>query len=193
MIFLITGIIADKTHDVITVMTSSGIGYGVRVARTLALSAKEGNDIKLHTYLKVTDQSQELFGFETKEERVFFDLLIGVSGVGPRSAMNILSVGSVEQIQSAIARGDVTYLSAVQGIGKKTAARLVVELKSKVQALGASIDFASDVSGSVLSEVVDGLVTLGYSRDEARATVKDMDTTDKNTETLLKEALQSLS
>lgn len=193
MISIITGIIADKTSDTITVMTFGGIGYEIHVARAIALSAVEGNKIKFHTYLKVTDQSQELFGFETKEKRIFFNLLLSVSGVGPRSAMNILSIGSIEQIQHALARGDALYLSTVQGIGKKTAERLVVELKSKIQALGVFSQTDSNTSGSVLVEVIDGLVALGYSRDEARLTIKDMNTNDKDTETLLKEALQSLS
>ena len=138
--------------------------------------------------MKVSDQAIELYGLETAEEREFFELLMNVSGVGPKAAMKVLSLGTLSEIQSAIARGDVKYLTAVQGMGTKTAERLVVELKSKVQ----SPKFKVGDSGAseTIAEVIEALVGLGYTRDEARSIVTQIDTTDKSTEELLKLALQ---
>ena len=112
--------------------------------------------------------------------------LLTVSGVGPKSAMNILALGSIDDIKSAIVRGDVKYLTAVQGMGKKTAERMVVELKSKI----AVKDIGQDITGGILSEVMDGLVSMGYTRSEAKDVVQTLDPKGKDTETLLKEALK---
>jgi len=147
--------------------------------------------VSFYTYLRVSDQAQDLYGFETLEERDFFILLMTVSGVGPKSALNILSLGSMDNIKSAIARGDVKYLTAVQGMGKKTAERVVVELKSKIS--GANLDVPGEAMGGALGDVVGALVSMGYSPDEARQAAQELDPADKTSEELVREALRRLA
>ncbi|OGH69900.1 MAG: hypothetical protein A3C90_01560, partial [Candidatus Magasanikbacteria bacterium RIFCSPHIGHO2_02_FULL_51_14] len=147
-----------------------------------------GSEVEMPAYLKVSDTGMQLFGFQSNDERIFFQLLITVSGVGPKTAMHILSLGSLDNIQSAISRSDVAYLTAVQGIGKKTAERVVVELKSKVTSHKTHTTSQGD--GTTLGEAIDGLVALGYSKDEARDAVHGIATDGKSTETILREALK---
>ena len=191
MISFLTGTIASKDKNTVVLETSGGVGYAVAVSPLAAAGLETGQTVSLHTYLKVSDSAMDLYGFQTPEERSFFSLLLSVSGVGPKSAMNILSIGSIEEIESAISRGDATYLSAVQGIGKKTAERMVVELKSKVTAR--AVQAGGEQVGDVLKDVIDGLVAMGYSKDDARAAAMACDPADKSVEGLLKEALQNLA
>lgn len=189
MISSLTGTVREKTKDTIVIQTNGGVGYAVRVG--VHVGGTKGQLIELYTYLKVSDQAMELYGFLTTEERSFFELLLLVSGVGPKTAMNILSLGSIDDIQDAISRGDAAYLSAVQGIGKKTAERMVVELKSKVKSVGWRTSVGGDTSlGSALEEVVDGLVGMGYTLDQAREAVRGLECEGKTTEELLREALR---
>ncbi|PIR03325.1 MAG: Holliday junction branch migration protein RuvA [Candidatus Magasanikbacteria bacterium CG11_big_fil_rev_8_21_14_0_20_43_7] len=189
MISYITGIIHTITPTSITLMTAGGVGYEITTTRTFASQQTVGQDIAVNTYLKVSEQAMQLFGFASAEERSFFELLLSVSGVGPRTAMNILGLGSITETESAISRGDATYLSAVQGIGKKTAERMVVELKSKVAGRQSTDD--GQQSGTVMAEVVDALVSMGYEKGRVRDVVKGLE--GENTEVLLRKALQSLA
>lgn len=193
MISIVSGTIVEKSKDTVVVMTPGGVGYAVRLTPTHLMECVQGQEVLLSTYMKVSDQNMELYGFKTADEKAFFALMLGVSGVGPKSAMNVLSIGSLDQIKDAIARKDVKYLTAVQGMGKKTAERLVVELKSKVDALGVRSTNGNEQSGGVLGEVIDGLIALGYSKDEARAVVQTMDAAEKTSEELLKLSLQLLA
>jgi len=171
-------------------MTSGGVGYDVTTTRVFASEQVVGNTIVLNTYLKVSETAMQVFGFASVEERSFFQLLLSVSGVGPKSAMNILALGSVSDIASAIARGDATYLSAVQGIGKKTAERMVVELKSKI--VDRQPTEEGQHTGTVFAEVIDALVSMGYAKDEVRTIVVSLPA-EQETEVLLREALKILA
>lgn len=190
MISLLKGTIAHKESGTAVVLTSGGVGYAVRLSALQLSEYTIGQEVELPTYLKVSDSSLELFGFASTAHRDFFQLLLSVKSVGPKSAMHILSLGSIEEIKQAIARGDVTYLTAVQGMGKKTAERIVVELKTKVGSLEADLQVANS---STLSEVIDGLVAMGYQKEEAKLTVRSLDGEGKTTEELLREALKLLS
>jgi holliday junction DNA helicase RuvA len=170
-------------------MTEGGVGYEVTTTRVFVSEQTVGDTVTLHTYLKVSEQAMQLFGFANSEERSFFELLLSVSGVGPKSAMNILALGSIQEIEAAIVREDSTYLSAVQGIGKKTAERMVVELKSKIKKHTSSN--SEHVTGSVLIEVIDALVSMGYEKENVRDVVKEIEGDD--TEELLRKALKNLS
>lgn len=192
MISLLKGTVQSFTNDAIVLMTAGGVGYEIKV-KSEKLKVKSGEEVSLYTYLKVSENAMELYGFETMEEKAFFSLLLSVSGVGPKSAVNILSLGSIENIQDAILRKDVQYLTAVQGMGKKTAERLVVELKSKIKKNGSSNVAGGEKVGDALSEVIDGLAAMGYSKEEAKAAAQALDPDGKSTEALLREALRSLS
>lgn len=192
MISFIRGtVLTVQPHSVI-VETSSGLGYEVHVSPATASSCRVGAPVTWFTYLKVTDQAHDLYGFINLEERDFFLLLMTVSGVGPKSALNILALGSMADTRSAIARGDVKYLTTVQGMGKKTAERVVVELKGKIGSLSALTD-NSLPNGGALGEVVDGLTALGYSADEARQVVRQIDVANQSSEEMMREALRLLS
>lgn len=187
MISLLKGTIEHVGKDAIVLMTDGGVGYEVVVRRS-GSDVREGDVVTMYTYLKVSENAMELYGFQTMQERAFFQLLLGVSGVGPKSAMNVLALGSIAEIQTAIAREDVQYLTAVQGMGKKTAERMVVELKSKISTSDSGLQ--TSVDGQTLSEVIDGLVAMGYGKEEAKAVVKGLDAKGKTTEELLRLALQ---
>lgn len=194
MIALLSGVVVEKTPTNVLIETSGGIGYEVTMTLADTLSVEIGQKLRVYTYLKVSDSAQELFGFKNTAARDFFKILLSVSGIGPKSALNILSLGEIEHIQSAIARGDVKYLTAVQGMGKKTAERLVVELKNKFTVRGGSGESLSGaVDSGPLGEVVEALVSMGYSQAEAREVVQSLDGAQKNAEGLLREALKMLS
>lgn len=189
MISYISGSILSKSKHSLTVMTAGGVGYEIAMTPLRLVGFGIGQEIELFTYLRVTDQAHDLYGFVTAEERQFFSLLMTVSGVGPKTALNVLSLGSIDHIKDAIARGDVKYLTAVQGLGKKTAERLVVELKSKV---GLATE-TGEQEGGIMGDAIDALVSLGYSKDEARAVVQKIDAADATSEQILREALKLLS
>lgn len=186
MIAYLEGKIIAKEKGAITLLTESGVGYEVRLAPLLWAKQKEGDSVHFYTHQQVREDSQELFGLANRVELFFFKQLLSVSGVGPKSALNILSLGTVEEIKTAIAKGDLTFLTKVSGIGRKTAERIIVELKEKMDILAGGDD---DSSG--LSDVIDALTNLGYSVNEARAAIKNIKKTD-DAGAMLKEALKNL-
>ena len=190
MISYIKGKIIEKSERAVLVLTDGGVGYGISMQVAKCASLRVGDSVGLYTYLRVGENALDLFGFESLEEKKFFELLLTVSGIGPKSAMHILELGSLEEISSAIGRGDVGYLTKVSGVGKKTAERIVVELKSKIINHKSKINH--EKCGEVLGEVIDGLVSLGYSREEAREAVRDLSVDGKDTGKLVKEALRRL-
>ena len=190
MISFLKGTVIGKDETSVTVMTSGGVGYDVELTPEHAARVSVGSGIELPVYLKVGEAALDLYGFQHADEKEFFMQLLSVSGVGPKTAMHILSLGGLPNIQDAIARADAAYLTTVQGIGRKTAERIIVELKSKVTRHETHTMGQAD--GAVLSEVIDGLVALGYSKEEARDAVQDLATEGKNTETILREALRKV-
>ncbi len=192
MIAYLIGTIVSVTKHSIILSTQSGVGYEVMLPTRKLMELNSGIPISLFTYQKISEQNHELFGFGSLEEREFFMLLMTVSGIGPKSAMNILSLGSMDEIRSAIARGDVQYLTAIQGMGKKTAERLVVELKNKI-GIVAKASKSANVPEGVLEDVVEGLVAMGYTRDESRRMIENVDVTGKNAAEILKQVLSNKS
>ncbi|HYK99001.1 MAG TPA: Holliday junction branch migration protein RuvA [Candidatus Acidoferrales bacterium] len=163
MIALIRGEIVARGSDHV-IVDVRGVGYKVFVPRHPA-----SDIVTLHTHQVVREDALQLYGFETREELALFEMLIGVSGVGPRSAVALLSVSRPAQLAAAIASGDVAALSKAPGVGKKTAERLIVDLKSKVsrgidrEPAGAPID----------DEAASALQALGYTAAEALAALRN--------------------
>ncbi|MBI5728929.1 MAG: Holliday junction branch migration protein RuvA [Candidatus Magasanikbacteria bacterium] len=192
MISLIHGKIISHHGEEVTILTSGGVGYHVKASPTALAECRVGSDIQLDTYLVVREDALELFGFANIAEKELFKNFLTVSGVGPKTALHLLALGSVEETTLAIGRGDVEYLTKVSGIGKKTAERIVVDLKSKVakglKDSGVNIPAVNDA----VSDVIDGLVTLGYSVLQARDAVKNLDPKGKTSEQLLREALRAV-
>ena len=176
MIALLAGTLALKEADRVVVKTASGVGYECFVpTRSLASLPPAGQSVELHTHLAVREDALTLFGFVTAEERRVFQRLITASGVGPKLALAMLSQLSAERIVRAIREHDLAALSSVSGVGKKTAERVVLELKDKTDDLkgesGAPVRGPSDAA-------MKALVKLGYTAAEAddavrRALAKD--------------------
>lgn len=189
MISFLQGQIIAKTNNSLVILTRSGLGYEVRVTSEVFLAAKEGEEAKFFTYFNVREDAQELYGVKTFDELMFFKMLVGVNGVGPRSALHILSLGTVREISGAINRGDLNFLTKVSGIGKKIAERITVELKGKLEGFESG---PRRPDSAKLGDVIDALVGLGYSLAEAREAVKQVKETGDASLTL-KQALKILN
>lgn len=189
MIAHIKGKIIDKSEKFL-VLEANGLGYLVfSPTSTILNSPKVGEEISLWTYLAVRETALDLYGFETRDEKSFFELLIGVSGIGPKNALSILSLAPIEILKKAIGSGDTTYMTKVSGIGKKTAEKIVVELRDKLASLG-----HSDADGSlrVDADVLEALQSLGYSQHEIRNAIKEVSPETTGTNEKIKEALKIL-
>lgn len=170
------------------ILAVQGIGYLIHTTNSILAQYSVGSSLALHTHLVVRETALELFGFEKAEEVRFFELLIGVSGVGPRSALAIMDLADIDSLRGAIARGETSYLTKVSGIGAKSAAKIVVELKDKIGDLPAG-------EGEITSDdtdVIDALTALGYSLPEAREALKLIPTDVIGTNDRLREALKML-
>ena len=166
MIAFVDGTVATIGADS-AVVQAGGVGYRIFCGPGTLSALKEGSTARLYTYHLVREDQVSLYGFRTTEELGFFELLITVTGVGPKVALAIVSARPVADLQLAIFQGDEGVLTAVSGVGKKLAARVVLELKEKVSAAGASVG-AGGAAGSAESEVFAALQALGYSASEAR-------------------------
>ncbi len=167
MIALVAGEVAVRRPDHVVVETASGVGYRLSVsAETLRHVPAVGSTISLHAHLIVRDDALQLYGFATEEERDLFLLLIGVQSVGPKMALAVLSGGPPRELLSAVAAGDTARLQAAPGIGKRTAERIVVELREKVGAVpDEPIVITRGDDPRMLAR--EGLVGLGFSPQEA--------------------------
>lgn len=166
MIAFIEGRVASVAPDS-AVIQAGGIGYRVFCGPSTLSGLREGAEAKLHTHYLVREDGHSLYGFRTTEELGFFELLTTVTGVGPRVALAIVSSRAVTDLQLAILQGDEGVLTAVSGVGKKLAARIVLELKEKVSAAGA-LGTGGGAGQSSESEVAAALQALGYTAGEAR-------------------------
>ena len=171
----IEGIVAEKNQDSI-VLDAHGVGYLLNVSgATLSTAPAVGEKMKLYCTLNVREDAMELFGFYSREEKKMYERLKSVSGVGSRTALQILSALSVRDLSIALVTGDANALTRVPGIGKKTAQRLVLELKDKVddeQLTGQAASVAPKVSSAgPEAEAIAALVSLGYSSSEAARAV----------------------
>ena len=180
-----------------------GVGYGVYMPQqALSLLPQPGNEVKLYTYLNVKEDAMQLFGFLTKDDLEIFKLVIGVSGIGPKGGLNILSCMSPDELRFAIMSGDAKAISAAPGIGKKTAEKLILELRDKVDiedvlnnaAHGGDAERlqAEGAESGMQAEAVQALVALGYGNAESLRAVKKTSPDCQTVEDILKEALKYL-
>jgi holliday junction DNA helicase RuvA len=195
MIALVAGEVYVRRPDHVVIETASGVGYRLAVsAETLRQVPAAGESVSLLTHLVVREDALSLFGFATEEERDLFLLLIGVQGVGPKMAQAVLSGGSPRELISSVAAGDVKRLTAVPGIGKRTAERIIVELREKVVptadiVTGDSGEITASRADDPRSLARDGLVELGFSLEEAERLLRD--TSGDTPEDLLQQALRA--
>ena len=191
MIALVRGEVAVRRPDHVVVLTG-GVGYRLAVsAETLRHVPAAGRTVTLHSHLVVRDDALALYGFATEEERDLFLALIGVQSVGPKVALAVLSGGPPRDLVAAVAAGDVARLQAVPGIGKRTAERIVVELREKVAAaLGAGREeIVVTRSDDPRRLARDGLVELGFTVPEADELLRDAP--DGTPEALIAQALRA--
>lgn len=184
MIFSIEGVLEAKALSYI-VVEANGVGYRVRVgAETLKNLPAQGQRAKIFTSLYQRENDIELYGFLHIAEMEFFEVLITVSGVGPKSALGILNIAPLDTLKRAIATGQVEYLTKVSGIGKKTAQRVVIELKEKLGATTGGEELGED------QDVLGALQALGYSVKEARDAIHALPSDIQGAEKRIKEALK---
>jgi len=174
MISMLHGTIAEiaGNHAVIDI---GGLGYKAFMTADALHGLKAGAPIKLWTHQAVREDALDLYGFTAKKERDFFELLIGISGIGPKSALNVLSLVSVDTLASSVRTGSTAHLVKVSGIGRKTAEKIVLELKDKLGSLSVGDDAASAGMAAGMSSDMDAILalqSLGYEADEAREALK---------------------
>lgn len=189
MIGYLQGKVVSKRDQAVVVLVQ-GIGYLVHAVPDILVTSL-GSEVFLHIHHVVREDSEDLYGFSTERELLMFKTLIGVSGVGPKTALGILSVTTVEHLQNAVTSGDVKLLTTFSGIGKKTAERLLVELKDKMAVFGAP-DRATMMASSEDMEVLAALEQFGYAVHDARKVISELPNNLVGIEARLKAALQQL-
>ena len=173
----------------------NGVGYIVNISISTFEKISDKVEVSLFTYLSVREAAMDLFGFYSLAEKEMFELLISVSGIGPKSAQSILSGIQIEDLKDALKSGNISRLISIPGIGRKTAERMVIELRDKVESLAESVDGVSFGSSSVRGDAIAALINLGYNQKVAERMVRSI--TDKlpnvSIEDLIKEALVNLN
>ena len=197
MITYVKGELTD-IYDNYIVVESYGIGYEIMVPASIVTELPSmGNSVKIFTYQYVREDSLDLYGFLTKEDLKVFKLLITVNGIGPKGALNILSVIRPDELRLAVISDDVKAIQKAPGIGSKTAQKLIIELKDKLSfddVVVVKNDMAGFAANSSRDEAIEALVALGYSSSEAVKAVRAVDNADDmDSEALLKAALKKLA
>jgi Holliday junction DNA helicase RuvA len=192
MIYRLRGILVEKDTEGV-VVDAGGVGYRASASlATLRALPSLGEECVIHTRMVVREDAMLLFGFATREERMAFDSLTAVSKVGPKLALAVLSSMSPPEVAEAVARGDVQKLASVPGLGRKTAERLVLELKGKnLVAFGPEPTVASGGGGGPYMEAREALAGLGYSLEEAEKALNDVPP-QETVERYIKEALRRI-
>jgi Holliday junction DNA helicase RuvA len=195
MIGSLRGTLLDRSLDGDVLIEVAGVGYRVTVAPTASPAVGEiGDDVFLWVHHHIREDAQTLYGFATREERVCFEALLGAHGVGPALALAILSVHGPGALREVIATQDVSALCLVPGVGQKTAARLLVELQSRLDLPDIDLTPTPGTApvGSVRRDVTEALAGLGYGPDEVRRVVDDLPAEGEPAD-LLREALRRLA
>ncbi|MDD5567219.1 MAG: Holliday junction branch migration protein RuvA [Patescibacteria group bacterium] len=187
MIAYLKGVVKTKREKDI-VLVANGVGYRVHVLPAVIEAAVISKDLELHTHLHQTENASELYGFASLEELGFFEHLIAISGVGPKSAIGILSTAPVRDIQLAIVQNDSSLLTRVSGIGRKTAERIIIELREKLEKLG----IVGEAGNEDFADALEALVHLGYTRVEARHALTQIGKEIKDPQARVKAALRIL-
>ena len=193
MISYVKGTVAYMGNDCI-VVDNNGIGYNIQVSSSTASAVVMEKEVQIYTYMNVKENELSLFGFLTKEELNMFNLLISVNGVGPKSAVAMLGALSPSQLALAIATEDIKALSVGQGIGKKIAQRIALELKDKVGAdtitTGVELVQKVDVTTGERAEALSALMALGFTKNEAENAIKAVFVNGMATEEIISKALK---
>ena len=198
MFYYVSGTVAH-TAPYLAVIDCGGVGYACRTTNHTLSRLKQGEKAKLYTYLNVREDAMELYGFATENERNCFELLISVSGVGPKAALSILSAATPESLAMSVITGDEKALTVAPGIGKKIAQRIILELKDKLakgqispggEAYGGT--GVTVIPENKTSEAAAALAVLGYSQGEINLALKGLDLEALSLEEIIKQALKKM-
>lgn len=198
MFYYINGVISEMEPN-LAVVDCGGVGYAVNTTANTLSRLSIGEKAKLYTYCNIREDCFDIYGFYSQSEKRCFELLIGVSGVGPRAALSILSSGTPESLAMAIVSGNEKALTVAPGVGKKLASRVILELKDKMAKLsetsGAVMDFvpAASVTGnSNITDATAALTVLGYSAAEINSALRNIDTENLGVEEIVRQVLKQM-
>lgn len=188
MISYLEGTVKYKGTNYLTILTN-GVGYKVSLPSDLLSKFKLNDPISTYIYTHVKDDAIDLYGFTSPPEIAFFELLISVSGIGPKTALAIFSHGKLPKIKEAIVKGDVEFFTSVPRLGRKNAQKIIIELRSKLGSLE-DLDLTEESSES--KEIVDALKTFGFERGEAKDALKFIKDVEGSTSDKIRQALKYL-
>lgn len=199
MFYYLEGTVAELLPN-LAVIDCGGVGYGCKTTNNTLAGLKKGQKGKLYTFLHVAEGIFDLYGFASQRELNSFKMLIGVSGVGPKAALAILSVGTPETLAMAVVTGDEKALTAAPGIGKKIAQRVILELKDKMaKETAAGLDFSGGKGAVAIpafsnkaTEAAQALAVLGYSTQEVNVALKGLDMESLPLEEIIRQALKRM-
>lgn len=191
MISFLVGVVDEKVDGTV-LLDVNGVGYEVFVSNNTYVVLPLGERVKIYTYMSVREDGVSLFGFSSKEERELFNKLILVSGIGPKMAISILSGMPLSDLTVAIAKQDIKMLSTIKGLGKKTAERLCVELKDKLDAvaLPEQSDLVADYNEDAVTMATDTLISLGINKNEAYTLARSCAGNNASAEEIIAKALR---
>lgn len=192
MISYLKGKIQNKGKGYVIVLVQD-LGYKVYVNEGIYVELDINQVVEFYTFHNIKEDVSDLYGFYQMEQLEMFELLLTISGVGPKSAMSAMGISSIADIKDSIGRGDPSLLVKVSGIGKKTAERIVLELRDKIGVVDGSKGQGIGTGVSVSSDEIDGLMALGYSLQQAREALSKVDSGIKDSGERIKAALRSLS
>ena len=200
MFYYLDGTVAEILPG-LAVIDCGGVGYACLTSNHTLSQLRKGERGKLYTFLNVGESVFDLYGFSSSKELESFRMLLGVSGVGPKAALAILSACTPEALALAVVSGDEKALTAAPGVGKKIAQRIILELKDKLarESAATGLDFSGGNAGKVnpftskAGEAAAALAVLGYSAQEAAAALKDLDTDALSLEELIRQALKRMA
>ena len=198
MFYYVEGTVAEL-QPYLAVIDCSGVGYACMTTNNTLSALKKGQKARLYTYLHVAENAFGLYGFKTQSELNSFRMLIGVSGVGPKAALAILSVGTPETLAMAIVTGDEKALTVAPGIGKKIAQRIILELKDKIakEQAASGLPMSGSTGGQVsftskATEAAAALAVLGYSSQEVATAMKGVDVETLSLEEIIRQSLKKM-
>jgi len=190
MISYLNGKIINKGNGFVIIAVNN-IGYKVFTSQILWAEMPIGQDVEIYTHQNVREDALDLYGFKSLAELEIFEMLISISGIGPKTGLAVMAVGNADEIKNSISRGDSNFLTKVSGIGRKTAERVILELREKIQAMPMAT-IGSAVSGTASTDEIDALMSLGYSLVEARDVLRAVDPGLKKSSERIRDALRKL-
>lgn len=196
MFYHISGTVTDLDYN-FAVIDCGGVGYGINTTANTLSQLKKNEKIKLYISECVKEDSFDLYGFSTLSEKRFFEMLLTVSGIGPKAAQAILSASTPEALAVAIMNGDEKSITVAQGVGKKIAQRVILELKDKVSKEAGEVSnempvVISKADGDARNDAIAALMVLGYSTAEINSVLRKMDVSGMKTEEIVKCSLKNL-